>query len=117
LARPPHEAARDLLGARLTRVSPEGAVTVELTEVEAYDGTTDPASHAYRGRTARNSLMFGEPGHLYVYFSYGMHWCANIVTGVDGQASGVLLRAGRVIDGIELARERRGPRISDRGLA
>ncbi len=117
LARPPHEVARDLLGAHLTHVSPDGPVTVELTEVEAYNGATDPASHAYRGRTARNAVMFGEPGHLYVYFSYGMHWCANIVTGVDGQASGVLLRAGRVIDGIELARVRRGPRIPERGLA
>ena len=117
LARPPQEVARDLLGAHLTHVSPDGPVTVELTEVEAYNGATDPASHAYRGRTARNAVMFGEPGHLYVYFSYGMHWCANIVTGVDGQASGVLLRAGRVIDGIELARVRRGPRIPERGLA
>ncbi len=92
-------------------------MTVEITEVEAYDGATDPASHAFRGRTARNWVMFGEPGHLYVYFSYGMHWCANIVTGVDGHGSGVLLRAGRVIDGVELARARRGPRVTDRGLA
>ena len=117
LARPPAEVAPDLLGARLTRVSREGTVTVEITEVEAYDGTSDPASHAYRGRTARNAVMFGEPGHLYVYFSYGMHWCANVVTGVDGYASGVLLRAGRVIEGEELARARRGTHIPPRGLA
>lgn len=117
LARRPEEVALDLLGAHLTHVSPEGTVTVELTEVEAYDGTTDPASHAYRGQTPRNSVMFGEPGHLYVYFSYGMHWCANIVTGVDGYPAGVLLRAGRVVEGVELARARRGAHVTDRGLA
>lgn len=117
LARPAHEVAPTLLGARLTHASADGAVTVEITEVEAYSGETDPASHAHRGQTARNQVMFGEAGHLYVYLSYGMHWCANIVTGSTGQASGVLLRAGRVVDGLELARQRRGRTVPDRSLA
>lgn len=92
-------------------------MTVEITEVEAYSGDTDPASHAHRGPTDRNRVMFGEAGHLYVYFSYGMHWCANIVTGEPGQGWGVLLRAGRVVEGIDLARKRRGIRVTDRNLA
>jgi DNA-3-methyladenine glycosylase len=95
----------------------DGSVTVELTEVEAYAGEADPASHAFRGRTPRNGVMFGPAGVLYVYFSYGMHWCANVVTGRDGVASAVLLRAGRVVAGVELARARRGPRVGDRSLA
>jgi DNA-3-methyladenine glycosylase len=117
LARSPPEVARRLLGARLSHSTPEGSVTVELTEVEAYAGEVDPASHAFRGRTPRNGVMFGPAGVLYVYFSYGMHWCANVVTGDDGGASAVLLRAGRVVAGVELARLRRGPRIGDRSLA
>lgn len=117
LARPAPDVAPTLLGMRLTHHAPEGAVTLEITEVEAYAGENDPASHTHRGLTARNQVMFGEAGHLYVYLSYGMHWCANIVTGHAGQGAGVLLRAGRVIDGVGLARERRGARISDRNLA
>jgi DNA-3-methyladenine glycosylase len=101
-----------LLGARLT----VGEVTVRLTEVEAYEGADDPASHAFRGRTQRNQAMFGPGGHLYVYFSYGMHWAANLVCGPEGVASGVLLRAGEVIAGNEVARARRGG-VSDRDLA
>ncbi|WBB71500.1 DNA-3-methyladenine glycosylase [Micromonospora sp. WMMD1128] len=104
--------ARTLLG---WTVSANG-VRVRLTEVEAYAGTgADPASHAHRGPTPRNRVMFGPAGHVYVYFVFGMHWCANIVCGRDGEAAAVLLRAGAVVDGIETARERR-PRASDRDL-
>jgi DNA-3-methyladenine glycosylase len=92
----------------LRRSTDEGTVAVRLTEVEAYDGPTDPGSHAYRGQTARNAVMFGPSGHLYVYFTYGMHFCMNISAGPDGQPSAVLLRAGEVIEGAELARARRG---------
>ncbi len=112
LSTPVETVAPRLLGAVLRH----GPVAVRLTEVEAYDGASDPASHAYRGRTQRNAIMFGPPGHLYVYFSYGMHWAANIICGPDGMASGVLLRAGEVVDGLELARSRRG-RCKDRDLA
>jgi len=109
--------APELLGWRLSHTTGEGTVTVELTEVEAYLGEDDPASHAFRGRTPRNLVMFGHAGHLYTYLSYGMHWCCNVVTGVDGHASAVLLRAGRVVGGADLARSRRGERVRDAGLA
>lgn len=108
----PLEVAPRLLGAVLTH----GGVSVRLTEVEAYAGPADPGSHAYRGPTARNAVMFGPPGHLYVYFVYGMHHCANLVTGPDGDPGAVLLRAGEVVAGLDLARERR-PGSSDRDLA
>lgn len=117
LSRPASDVAPDLLGWRLSHTTDEGTVTVELTEVEAYLGEDDPASHAYRGPTPRNVVMFGHAGHLYTYFSYGMHWCCNVVTGVDGHASAVLLRAGRVVEGVDLARSRRGERVKDHGLA
>ena len=112
LCRPVEQIAPRLLGAVLRH----GPVAVQLTELEAYDGATDPASHAYRGRTARNAVMFGPPGHLYLYFTYGMHWAGNVSCGPDGVASGVLMRAGEVIDGVEVARSRRG-RAHDRDLA
>ncbi|HEY5224518.1 MAG TPA: DNA-3-methyladenine glycosylase [Microbacteriaceae bacterium] len=110
--------APHLLGALLSHETPDGTVTVRITEVEAYLGDgTDPGSHAFRGKTARNAVMFGEPGHFYAYFSYGMHVCGNVVCSPSGQASGVLLRGAEVVDGIELARARRGPKIRDRDLA
>lgn len=109
---PATDAAMRLLGATLHG----RGVSVRLTEVEAYAGQDDPGSHAFRGRTPRTEVMFGPAGRLYVYFSYGMHVCANYVCGVDGTAAAVLLRAGTVVDGIELARRRR-PGSSDRDLA
>lgn len=116
LAAPVLTAAVRLLGAHLTHTTEEGSVTLRLTEVEAYAGPDDPASHAFRGPTARTQVMFGPAGHLYVYRSHGLHWCANVVTGVDGVASAVLLRAGSVVDGRELVRARRGPRVPERDL-
>ncbi|HTW19006.1 MAG TPA: DNA-3-methyladenine glycosylase [Mycobacteriales bacterium] len=111
-ARPVLEVAPALLGSVLEHAG----VRVRLTEVEAYDGANDPASHAYRGSTARNAVMFGAPGHAYVYFSYGMHFCVNVVCGPVGTASAVLLRAGEVVAGLDVARARR-PGAGDRDLA
>ena len=101
-ARPALEVAPDLLGFLLTHTSRQGTVTVRLTEVEAYAGQDDPGSHAFRGPTPRTQVMFGPPGHLYVYFTYGMHWCMNLVCGPTGAASAVLLRAGEVVVGEQL---------------
>jgi DNA-3-methyladenine glycosylase len=114
LAGPVVPAARGLLGCLVTA----GGVTVRLTEVEAYAGLgEDAASHAHRGRTPRNTVMFGPPGNAYVYFTYGMHWCLNVVCGPPGVASAVLLRAGSIVDGVDVARARR-PRIrQERDLA
>ena len=112
LGGPVLEVAPRLLGATFTH----GGVTVRLTEVEAYDGPDDPGSHAFNGRTDRNAVMFGPPGHLYVYFTYGMHFCCNVVVGPEGTASAVLLRAGEVVEGVDVARRRR-PRSTDRDLA
>ncbi|MFJ7132979.1 DNA-3-methyladenine glycosylase [Streptomyces fungicidicus] len=117
LAHPAEEVAPRLLGAVLTHETPEGTVAIAITETEAYSGTADPASHAYRGRTTRNAVMFGPAGHMYVYRSHGLHWCANIVTGTDGIASAVLIRAGRVVEGEELARRRRGSTVETPRLA
>jgi DNA-3-methyladenine glycosylase len=93
-----------------------GGVALRITEVEAYAGPADPGSHAFRGRTPRNAVMFGPPGRLYVYFVYGMHFCANLVTGPEGDPGAVLLRAGEVVAGLDVARERR-PASRDRDLA
>ncbi|WP_371792637.1 DNA-3-methyladenine glycosylase [Streptomyces sp. NBC_01471] len=111
------EVAPDLLGRTLVRRTPDGPVELRLTEVEAYAGEADPGSHAYRGRTARNEVMFGPPGHVYVYFTYGMWHCMNLVCGPEGRASGVLLRGGEVTEGAELVRVRRLSARNDKELA
>ena len=116
LSAPSIEVAPRLLGALLHG----RGVTVRLTEVEAYLGEVDPGSHAFRGQTRRNAVMFGPPGHLYTYFTYGMHVCANVVCSPEGTASAVLLRAGEVTGGASLACSRRlasGVVRSDRDLA
>ena len=109
--------APELLGYLLTARSEQGTVTVRITEVEAYAGERDPSSHAYRGRTARNAVMFGPPGHAYVYFIDGMHYSVNVVCMPDGVAEAVLVRAGEVVDGFELARTRRPSTREDADLA
>jgi DNA-3-methyladenine glycosylase len=113
LAVDPVVAAKLLLGC----VVEAGEVRVRLVEVEAYRGGDDPASHCYRGRTPRNDVMFGPAGHLYVYFVYGMHFCANVVSLTDGVPGAVLLRAGEVVGGLEEARSRRPASRSDAELA
>ena len=105
--RPVLQVAPDLLGRALVHESPAGRVVARLTEVEAYDGPNDPGSHAYRGRTKRNATMFGPPGHVYVYFTYGMHYCMNLVCGPPGTPTGILLRAAAVTEGAALVQERR----------
>jgi DNA-3-methyladenine glycosylase len=111
--RPVLTVAPALLGAVLAHQTADGLVAAEIVEVEAYRGATDPASHAFRGKTGRNAVMFGEPGHAYVYFTYGMHFCVNLVCQQPGEAAAVLLRAGRVVAGADLAAARRG--VSRRG--
>jgi DNA-3-methyladenine glycosylase len=100
-------AAVRLLGCTLEADTPDGPVAVRLVEVEAYRGADDPASHSFRGRTPRNAVMFGPPGYLYVYFVYGMHFCANVTCLPDGEPAAVLLRAGEVVSDVGAARARR----------
>ncbi|MFO7690242.1 MAG: DNA-3-methyladenine glycosylase [Cryobacterium sp.] len=107
------EVAPLLLGARFTR----GGISLRVTEVEAYLGDTDPGSHAFRGQTPRTVPMFGPPGHLYAYFTYGMHVCANVVCSPNGEASAVLLRAGEITSGLPEARMRRPTSRVDADLA
>jgi DNA-3-methyladenine glycosylase len=115
---PVDEVARSLLGCWVVTERAEGTVALRLTEVEAYSGSgVDPAAHSHRGPTPRASIMFGPPGRLYVYFSYGVHWCANVVVGPEGDGEAVLLRAGEVVVGEELARSRRPSARSPRDLA
>jgi DNA-3-methyladenine glycosylase len=117
LARPAIEVAPTLLGAVLSSSVDGLEVTVRITEVEAYEGMQDPASHAFRGRTKRNAVMFGEAGHLYCYFVYGMHWCANITCGAGKTPAAVLLRAAEIVEGEQAARHRTATALSTAKLA
>jgi DNA-3-methyladenine glycosylase len=109
--------ARDLIGCVLAHRLKQGMVSVRLVETEAYRGEIDPGSHGYRGPTPRNEVMFGPPGRLYVYFTYGMHWCANVVCGREGESEAVLMRAGEPVEGIEIMRRRRPTVTKDHLLA
>lgn len=115
--RPSVQVAPELLGCLVEHRTEQGVVVVRLTEVEAYAGPGDPGSHARNGMTPRTAVMFGPSAHLYVYFSYGMHWCVNLVCSREGTASAVLLRGAEVVDGFELARARRPAAHRDRDLA
>jgi DNA-3-methyladenine glycosylase len=115
-ARPTLEVARDLLGRALWRRTTDGLVSGIIVETEAYVAAIDPAAHAYRGKAPRNASMFAIPGTAYVYRSYGIHYCLNVVTEAKGIAAAVLLRALRPTGGLELMRARRGSEISDRNL-
>lgn len=115
--RPAVELARELLGARLVHGSSDGVVGGRIVEVEAYRGPEDRAAHSSRGRTPRNAVMFGEPGHLYVYLIYGLHHCLNVVAGPGSKPEAVLIRAIELDEGLALARRRRGARALDHRLA
>lgn len=115
-ARPTLEVARALLGKMLARRTDAGVAAGVIVEVEAYIAAVDAAAHGYGGPTPRTRSMFGPPGRAYVYRSYGMHFCLNVVTEPAGQAAAILIRALAPSRGLELMRERRGPAISDRDL-
>jgi DNA-3-methyladenine glycosylase len=116
-ARPTAEVARDLIGCRLVvDAGTPAAVVARIVETEAYLGTGDPASHAFRGPTPRSRVMFGPPAHLYVYFTYGMHHCANVVTEADGVAGAVLLRAAAIEEGTATVSARRGDSLAAAAL-
>ena len=115
--RPAASLARDLLGARLVHDGPDGRVGGRIVEVEAYRGPEDLAAHSSRGRTARNAVMFGPPGHLYVYLIYGLHHCLNVVAGPGDKPEAVLIRALEIDEGLAEARRRRGARPPDHRLA
>jgi DNA-3-methyladenine glycosylase len=112
-ARDPVTLARDLLGRVLFYKTPEGLLAGGIVETEAYTGGDDPASHAFRGRTARNAVMFGPAGHAYVYFTYGMHYCLNVTAEASGTAGAVLLRALEPLAGVAIMRAHfdRGPEM------
>jgi DNA-3-methyladenine glycosylase len=116
-ARDARKLAPELLHKLLVRRVPgEPELAARIVEVEAYCGTEDAGSHAFRGRTPRNATMFGPAGHLYVYFTYGMHWCANVVAGEDATAAAVLLRAAAPLEGVEVMRARRAAARRERDL-
>ncbi|HEV2888645.1 MAG TPA: DNA-3-methyladenine glycosylase [Jatrophihabitans sp.] len=117
LSRPALQVAPALLGATLLSRVSGAEVLVRITEVEAYEGSLDAASHAFRGPTKRNAVMFGEAGRLYCYFVYGMHWCANVTCGRPGTAAAVLLRAAEILDGEPVAQARTRTRLSAAKLA